>query len=158
MECNAAFPHFGKCGDSLNFRMEDGVLHIEGTGRMYDFLGEAESWILGDSRGTDGIWEGVYFQPFDDHDLTFEKAVIAPGCTYIGSRVFELRDDVKSVFIPDTVTEIGRLAFYCCESLEELVIPDSVVKIGDGAFAGIPHIIYHGPAQSDDNWGALRRN
>ena len=39
-----------------------------------------------------------------------------------------------------------------------LQIPDSVTEIGEDAFLDVPHIIYNGPAQSKDNWGALSRN
>jgi serine/threonine protein kinase len=45
-----------------------------------------------------------------------------------------LKSDIKSVTIPDSVTNIGDRAFYGCKSLESIVIPDSVTSIGDGAF------------------------
>ena len=41
---------------------------------------------------------------------------------------------LKSLVIPDSVTNIGDYAFWGCTSLKSLVIPDSVTHIGNGAF------------------------
>jgi len=60
--------------------------------------------------------------------------------------------------VPESVLEIGEDAFNGCDRLEELIIPNSVTEIGRFAFVGVPHITYHGPAKSDDNWGAKSRN
>ena len=60
--------------------------------------------------------------------------------------------------VPKCVQTIGEDAFNGCDRLEKLIIPDSVTEIGHFAFFGVSHIIYHGPAQSDDNWGAKKMN
>ena len=43
---------------------------------------------------------------------------------------------LKSLVIPDSVTNIGDYAFWGCTSLKSLVIPDSVTSIGNEAFSG----------------------
>ena len=48
---------------------------------------------------------------------------------------YDFNYDLKSITIPDTVTEIGGYAFYGCELLTEINIPDSVTKIGECAFS-----------------------
>lgn len=60
--------------------------------------------------------------------------------------------------VPEYVQTIGEDAFDSCDRLDELIIPDSVTEIGCFAFHCVPHITYHGPAKSDNNWGAKSRN
>ena len=60
--------------------------------------------------------------------------------------------------VPESVLTIWEDAFEGCDRLAELIIPISVTEIGEGAFAGVHHIVYHGQARSDDNWGAKSRN
>ena len=43
---------------------------------------------------------------------------------------------IRTVVIPDTVTQIGYQAFANCAGLLEVTIPDSVTEIGYGAFSG----------------------
>lgn len=64
-------------------------------------------------------------------------------------------DDLE---LPASLQEIGEYAFSCCNDLKSVAVPDSVTAIGRDAFRGVHHITYHGPAQTDDNWGALSRN
>ncbi len=42
--------------------------------------------------------------------------------------------NLKSITLPDTLTEIGESAFFGAKRLEEIVIPESVAKIGANAF------------------------
>lgn len=55
--------------------------------------------------------------------------------TQIGYGVFNYRDDITNISIPDTITSIGDMAFYGCDGLTSLSIPDSVTYIGSRAFA-----------------------
>ena len=54
--------------------------------------------------------------------------------TEIGDDAFNGESSLKSVEIPNSVTEIGNLAF-ACTSLKSIELPDSVTEIGGGAFA-----------------------
>ena len=49
---------------------------------------------------------------------------------------FEGCTSLRSLVIPDSVTNIGDYAFYCCYSLESLILPDGVTSIGEYAFRG----------------------
>lgn len=145
-----------KCGDGMTRKQVGDTLYIEG----------------------EGVLEAYAFY----EDSSIRKVVIAPGCTEIGESAFAYCDQLREaelpegllrvgtrafdnctalteVTLPDGLQEIGEYAFFSCEHKDlKLHIPDTVTEIGEGAFAGVPHIIYNGPAQSDDNWGALRRN
>ena len=58
---------------------------------------------------------------------------IAEGSTQIPANSFYVQNDVRSVFIPDSVIAIGAYAFRE-NSLTELAIPESVSTIGNSAF------------------------
>ena len=152
----------GECGDNFLFYLYEDILYIEGTGELtddWDFYCENDSG--------DGI-----------HKLFLlagaKRITISDGCTAIGDSVFDVMrewNDYQSNFIqieapfeaislklPYGVTRIGERAFAGCDQLKILEIPETVTQIGEDAFLDVPHIVYHGPAQSDDNWGAKKRN
>ena len=67
----------------------------------------------------------------------FLKSLVLPdSVTNIGDYAFRGCKSLKSLVIPDSVTSIGDHAFEDCESLKSLVIPDSVTSIGRRAFSG----------------------
>ena len=68
--------------------------------------------------------------------LFLKSLVIPDSVTNIGDYAFWGCKSLKSLVIPDGVTSIGDCAFYDCESLKSLVIPDSVTSIGKSAFSG----------------------
>ena len=86
------------------------------------------------------------------------EIIIPYGITCIPLNTFSRCAGLVCVSIPDSVTEIGPWGFEGCTALKALHIPSTVNKIGRLAFMDVPNIIYHGPARSDNNWGALSRN
>lgn len=83
---------------------------------------------------------------------------LSSGITTIPQWAFADCRDLCDLIIPEGVTSIGEGAFENCTGFTSLVIPNSVTHIGKNAFKNVPHIIYHGPAQSENSWGALSRN
>lgn len=67
--------------------------------------------------------------------LKLESVEIPVGATVIGYGDF-LDCGVKSITIPDTVTELEQNCISDCASLESLVIPKSVKRICEGAING----------------------
>lgn len=67
--------------------------------------------------------------------ITIPATLGGAPVTKIGDGVFYERP-IRSITIPDTVTEIGSYAFTGCESLPEITLPDGLQKIGSAAFSG----------------------
>ena len=70
---------------------------------------------------------------------TIENFEIPYGVTKIGNNAFHNQFNMKSIKIPETVTEIGN-AFNYCNSLTKIEIPSSVTKIALRCFASSPNI------------------
>ena len=64
-----------------------------------------------------------------------EKVIIPNGVKQIKD-AFKGCTGLKSVVIPDSVTNIGNAAFYGCTSLTDIRIPESVTNLGAYAFEG----------------------
>lgn len=101
--------------------------------------------------------------------ITFDGEV-----TMIGDMAFYAATSLKSISIPESVTEIGESAlkhtairditlpenleriedqaFYYCTALTSITIPESVVYIGTGAFSHCPNLTaFYGKYASEDN-------
>ena len=80
----------------------------------------------------------------DDVDVVIPSKIKGKKVSSIGSYAFkkEYFDgpglDIKSVVIPEGVTNIGLAAFEECEYLEKVTIPSSVTHIRSYAFSGTP--------------------
>lgn len=54
--------------------------------------------------------------------------------TFISRRAFYMKEWLRRVSLPNTLTEIGEEAFSRCSRLNDINIPDSVTRIDDDAF------------------------
>ena len=52
----------------------------------------------------------------------------------IGDHAFHMRNTVKKVYMPDSITFISVRAFAMCDELEYIRLSDSLITIGEGAF------------------------
>lgn len=69
-------------------------------------------------------------------DKNVKTIVIPDGITEIGNGAFEECSSLQSIDIPNSVTEIGDYAFSGCSSLKSIDIPDGVTEISKSAFRG----------------------
>lgn len=73
---------------------------------------------------------------FDDYEDYIKSVSLPNSITEIGDDAFADCYNMTSVNIPDGVKSIGKDAFEGCESLTKITIPSSVETIGMLAFAG----------------------
>ena len=101
----------GKCGENLSWTFANGVLSIEGTGAMEDYIFPA---------------------PWDSLKDKVTKLNLSEGMTSIGSYAFKDMRNVTSVTIPSSVKTIGGFAFWNCSGIKEATIPNGY--IGESTF------------------------
>ena len=135
-------PTSGDCGTKVRWSYSDGILTIEGTGSMNNYVrpgldGELPPWYdRHEQIHTVEIGEGVTrtgSYAFCNCD-SLSDVTIPDSVTIIGANVFRNCVGLESVTLPAGVTSIGLSAFYGCSSLESVDIPDSVNSIGNYAF------------------------
>ncbi|MBP0974975.1 MAG: leucine-rich repeat domain-containing protein, partial [Oscillospiraceae bacterium] len=96
----------GKHGSAdLIWKLEDGVLTIEGEGDMAQAASEA---------------------PWYEYRAEIRRVVIKEGVKSIERNAFNGCSAITEVTIPDSVTLIGTNAFYGCSALTEVSIPARV--------------------------------
>lgn len=124
------------------------------NGELWVYYTDGTSQNLGSTGGTnadDGTLlfilrtDGTYAVKAGEKAVSVESIEIP--ATYQGKPVVRIEDDafsklnaLKSVTLPDSITEIGNSAFYYCTSLNTIAIPDGVTSIGDKSFAGCKSI------------------
>lgn len=113
---NADTPQYsGTCGDNVNYDYSNGLLHISGTGNMYD-------------------GEGIFTSPWNEYRNDIRIVIIDNGIESIGAYAFYGCRNIEYISIPDTVTQIGESSFELCSSIIFIDIPNSVTSIGESAF------------------------
>ena len=90
------------------------------------------------SKNVDGSY---YVKSCDlrSEDIIIPSTLRGRQVTKIGDMAFSDKK-IKSITLPDSLTEIGNNAFYMCNGLEEITIPSSVTKIDDNTLLKIVEI------------------
>ena len=126
-------------GKNLTWTLDsDGVLVIEGQGKMKDWTRE-ESYNLEDMLydNLSDFQQTAWYKYFDsDRSINdvIGSVIVKGGVTNIGINAFHDCVSLSSIDIPESVTSIGDYAFVGCESLSSIDIPESVKSIGGGLF------------------------
>lgn len=68
------------------------------------------------------------------YNCKIEAAVMPEGLCEIGNYAFEYCNDLRIVYLSNTLERIGKYAFSSCTALENVDLPDSLTEIGDSAF------------------------
>ena len=106
-------------GDNLNWSFDEatGVLSVNGTGPMYDFITVRPPW-------------------YEYKDEICEVR-IDEGVTTVGAGAFQKCLNLFALRLPDSLAAIGAKACYGCTELCAVVVPAGIQVIGDSAFAGL---------------------
>ena len=151
---------FNGCSDALTIRgytystAEDCAIE---KGFQFESLGVAKDrshyyqYTVEDGKATITKYTGR------ETEITIPATLGGAPVTEIGYGAFRGKP-IRSITIPDTVTEIGFDAFADCESLSEIMLPDGLKYIGWSAFSGctaltaitIPENTYMEPGVFDD--------
>lgn len=104
---------------------------------VFPFLGGSldavEGKHLGYIFGASIYGSNAIYVPKTLKEITLNQA------TSIAEGTFNDCSSLKTIVIPETVTEIGVSAFKNCQNLETIVIPELVTRIEDSTFFGCVH-------------------
>ena len=88
--------------------------------------------------------DGTCYVAMDDDSISEitvpSKSPKGDKVTAIYGEGFKNLANLKSIVLPDTLTDIKEAAFFGCTSLSSIVIPDSVRSIEDSAFYGCENL------------------
>lgn len=104
----------GKCGDNLQWSLSsDGVLTIDGTGKMFDYNSVPPYNI--------SPWY---------HNTNITTLIVKEGVTSIGDYAFLGCYKISNISFPNSLTSIGYSAFGPCSGLTEITLPENLIYLG----------------------------
>lgn len=109
----------GKCGDNLQWSLSsDGVLTIDGTGKMFDYNSVPPYNI--------SPWY---------HNTNITTLIVKEGVTSIGDYAFLGCYKISNISFPNSLTSIGYSAFDPCSGLTEITLPENLIYLGGSSLA-----------------------
>lgn len=83
-------------------------------------------------------WCNIKFSVTNNYSINEGSSWFEPYSNplYYAKHLYINGEEVKDLFIPDSVTSIKGYAFYNCIGLTSVTIPNKLTSIGDGAFSG----------------------
>lgn len=111
----------GKCGDNLTWTLDNGVMTISGTGKMYDYGYDQET-----------------IPPWKEYASDIYKLSVSDGVETIGSLAFEDFINIETVDLPDSIISLGIGAFGGCKKLNKVKLSENTEEILSGCFRGTP--------------------
>ncbi|MBQ6527917.1 MAG: BspA family leucine-rich repeat surface protein [Clostridia bacterium] len=110
----------GKCGDNLNWTVENGTLTISGTGDMYDFYDGGAPW-LGLDISNVILEEGLTsLGRFSMEYLNIDTVILPNSLTEIDNAFVET--PIRSIHIPASVNYISKTEFYPAMNMTSITV------------------------------------
>ena len=113
----------GTFGTNGKWNLKDGILTVEGSGKMGDFTHQNSS----ENQNNIAPWSNVQSPVFK---------IIVKGFTTIGRAAFAsiAFREVSEIIIPLGIISIGDSAFHNCISVKSITLPNTVQTIGESVF------------------------
>lgn len=117
------------CGDYAYWQLDDGVLTISGTGKMwnFDYFNDRPEWLCYASQ--------VRTLIIKDGITSIGQCAFAGGSEYLDGEDY-IFSNLVDIQIGNTVTTIYDNAFADCMAIEQITIPASVEYIGERVLSG----------------------
>ena len=115
------------------------VIQDNGTAKIVGFSGEDDEIYIPEILGDEEVYRvtSIGETAFSDND-NMTKVTIPDGVTSIDNYAFRQIGyaTLKSIELPNSLTELSDWLFQGCTLLSDINIPRSVTSIGEGSFAG----------------------
>lgn len=98
------------------------------------------------------VQEGISTAPWGEYAVEIKSVVLPDGLTNLGNYVFAGCSALTEVNIPDSVTKIGNYAFYGCTSLKSVIIDTGMTEFGENPFDKVCVINYIG---TESEWNEI---
>ena len=97
----------------------------------------------------DGTYSVIGYEG-DEEEVVIPEIYLGRPVTVLFDCLFRGHAEIRSVKIPETVTDIGEFAFDGCSSLQSIHLPDSLLNIWQYAFvrSGLTEIAIPGQVRS----------
>lgn len=112
----------GSCGEKTQWKLENGLLTISGTGSTTEFKRES---------GTNSV-----NTPWWNARELITSIVVTEGVTVLDNYIFYGLSSATQVSLPKSLTRIETRVFTKCDSLTQVTVPAAKVYLGYEAFAG----------------------
>lgn len=122
---------FAYCPNLISISIPDSVTSIG----QYAFERSAVTYTTYDNAMYLGNADHPYLALVQATSSSITTCTIHPETKIIADYAFYDRDGLKSIAIPDSVTDIGNGAFSYCSKLNTVTMGSGVIRIGDSAFA-----------------------
>ena len=128
----------GTTGDCTWVLDENGLLSIDGNGKMEDYSLKGAPWYEKRSQ--------------------IKEIAFGEGVTQIGQYSLVNCESISKVYFSNSITKINDASFYNCSSLKEINIPKNIASIGFNAFGSCTDLAQINVENDNPNYSSVDGN
>lgn len=93
------------------------------------------------------------YYPHTENEITLPSELYGTAVSETYEQVFMSDDSLESVHIPNGYRSLGYCTFAYCNNLKSVYIPESVVEMDEAAFCSCPNVtVYCESTQKPEGW------